>query len=77
MMATRLGSWAGSSVGLGALGRQSQLPAARCPGACQTAWTSQSSYIAKTATFRYMRAPQSCIYPLFSKSDVLCSIDQH
>ena len=52
MMATRLGSWAGSSAGLGALGRHSQLPSDQCPGAYQTAWTSQSSYSAKTATFR-------------------------
>ena len=58
MMATRLASWAGCSVALGAPGRQSQLPAAQCPGACQTAWISQSFYSAKTATFRYMRAAQ-------------------
>ena len=69
MMATRLGSWAGSLAGLGVPGRQSQLPAARYPGACQTAWTSQSSYSAKTATFRYTRAPQNCeIESLLSKA---------
>ena len=56
-IAIRRGSCAGSLAGLGALGRQSQPPATWCPGACQTAWTSQSSCSAKIATFRYMRAP--------------------
>ena len=54
-----LGSLAGSSVAPVALGRQGQLPAAQCPGACQTAWIFQSFSSVKTATSRYIRAPKS------------------